>query len=256
MICLALPALTACKENEIMDFGLPGSVNFNEFTTVNGVERFYWSKSYSFAIQNSDLTEVIVPINVKLMGSIADHDRTFRAKAVAENTTAVEGTHYRILEGVIKAGEYEGYLPVEIYRTADTREQSVTLQLVLTDEGDLKAGNGSEAYPQAEEALDPSNRLKFTLEWGDILLQPANWPLWYWGPYYANKYRFAIDVLGTTDWPAYGNRETEYREGFYTPAQLQNLGSKLNDAYQVHKADGGDPIYNDENSTTEIYFGV
>lgn len=255
MLCLVVPALTACKENEIMDFELPGSVNFNEFTTVNGIERFYWSKSYSFAIQGDEVTVAVVPINVKLMGSIVDHDRTFRARAVPENTTAVEGTHYRILEGVIKAGEYEGYLPIEVYRTADTKEQAVSLQVILTDDGDLMPGNGSAELSQATEALEPSNRIKFTLSWGDILLPPANWPLWYWGTYYADKYKFAIDVTGVTDWPVYGNRETEYRDGVYTPAQLMNLAGKLNDAYQTYKAGGNPPIYNN-GTTVEIYFGV
>jgi hypothetical protein len=257
IFCLTPLIWAGCKENEIMDFGLPASVNFNQFQVVSGVEKLYFTKSYSFAIQGSSVTEAIVPIPVKLMGGLADRDRTFRAVAVAENTTAVEGTHYRILDGVIKADEYEGYLPVEVYRTEDTKTEPVSLQLLLVDTDDLKAGNGDAQMEQsADNVFSADNLIKFTLSWGDILMRPANWP-YYWGAYYANKYQFAIDVLGQTDWPTYSRYDTDYIEGYYTTAQLQNLATQLNAAYQEYKLANG-PIYNDDSAENkiEIYFAI
>ena len=254
-LCLLPLMLDGCKENEVMEYKLPAAVNFNEYKLVSGIEKYYFTMSYSFAIQSSSLMEAIVEIPVKLMGSITDHDRTFRAVAIPENSTAVEGTHYRLLDGVIKAGEYEGYLPIHVYRTADTKTQPVTLQVLLIDSDDLKAGHGDEIMEQSEDnVFYADNMIKFTLTWGDILLPPANWP-YTWGTYYANKYKFAIDVLSMTDWPTYTRYDTDYKEGYYTAAQLQAFATQLNAAYQSYK-DANGPIYNEDGGTTEIYFGL
>ncbi len=240
---LALFLLSACQKNELMDYQLAGKVYFNEYTTLNTVETAVTEKNYSFALQNSTLMVDTFLIQVKLMGALADADRSFIAEAVADSTTALAGTHYTLLEGVMSANSYISYLPVVLYRTEDTQEKEVSMLLQLTDAGDLGAGN--------------SDAITFRLNWGDILLEPENWPSYYFGVYSRNKYRFAIDVLGLTNWPQTERVTSEREEGVYTISEIQRFAAILNEAYAEYKEENG-PIYVDDDADVleEIYYGT
>ncbi len=240
IICFA--TYFACEENEVMDYALDGKVYFNEVTTVSDVETANYTKNYSFALQNSALIEDTVKIAVKLMGDLADYDRTFNAEVVADSSTAVAGTHYKLLEGVMSANTYESYLPVVLYRTEDTQEEAVYVKLQLTDAGDLGAG--------VEDGIS------FYLTWGDILLEPDNWPEYYFGVYSTNKYRFAIDVLGLTDWPQTARITDGPEDGVYTISEIQGFATTLNEAYEEYREEYG-PIYVDDDAEVleEIYYG-
>lgn len=234
--------LTACSTNEMMDYNAADKVYFFERTYLNTTEQLVSSKTFSFALQNSALMVDTFRIKVKLMGNIANYDRSFRAEVVADSSTAVAGTHYKLLDGVMPAGQYISYLPVVLYRTADTQNKAVNIKLRLTDHGDLIPGN--------------TEYLSFSLSWGDILLKPDNWPEYFFGVYSKNKYRFAIDVLGLTDWPQIGRVTTGKQDGTYSISEIQAFASTLNEAYTAYRATHG-PIYVDDNATTkeEIYYG-
>ncbi len=234
--------LFACEQNDVMDYALNGKVYFNEVTTVSSVETAVYTKNYSFALQNSSLMEDTVKIAIKLMGDVADYDRTFKAEIVADSSTAVAGTHYKLLEGVMSANTYESYLPVVLYRTEDTQEEAVYVKLQLTDAGDLGAG--------------VEGGISFYLTWGDILLEPDNWPEYYFGVYSTNKYRFAIDVLGVTDWPQTARITDGPEDGVYTISEIQGFVKTLNEAYQEYRKENG-PIYVDDDAKVleEIYYG-
>lgn len=240
---LGILLLVSCQQEEIMDYDLDGKVYFYERVVQGGGEVKVEAKTYSFATKNSTLMTDVLQIRTRLMGKVTDYDRVFRAAIVAEGTTAVEGTHFKLLDGVIKAGEYESYLPVEIYRTADTKEQEVVLNLKLTDTSDLTTGHPED--------------LSFTLTWADKLIQPATWPQWFWGAYSDNKYRFAIDQLGVSEWPTYSRYDTSKKEGYFTTAEIIRQGELLNEAYKKYKAEHG-PIYMDDAnpSSGEIYYGL
>ncbi len=232
----------SCEQNEMMDYALDGKVYFNEVDTVSDVETEIYEQNYSFALQNSSLMVDTFEIAVKLMGDLADYDRSFKAEAIADSSTAIAGTHYKLLDGVIPANEYDSYLPVVLYRTDDTQEEAVYVKLKLVDGGDLGAG-----------VVDG---IKFTLTWGDILLEPDNWPEYYFGDYSTNKYRFAIDELGITDWPMVGKTSDGPEDGVYTISEVQAFAKKLNEAYEDYKELYG-PIYVDDDADIleEIYYG-
>lgn len=234
--------LLSCEQSEVMDYELADKVYFNETEVVSSIETAVFERNYSFALQNSALMEDTFKIAVQLMGNLTDYDRSFKATAIADSSTAIAGTHYKLLDGVMKANEYEGYLPVVLYRTTDTQEEAVNLQVMLTDAGDLGAGIQS--------------AIKFNLTWGDILLRPQHWPDYYFGEYSINKYRFAIDVLGLTDWPQTARITTGAEEGVYTISEIQGFVSTLNDAYEEYRTENG-PIYVDDNAEIleEIYYG-
>lgn len=243
---LILPLLgifCACQQNEMMDFSLSDRIYFNETTSTGATLEKITEKNYSFALQNSALMEDTVKLKTKLMGYLSDRDRVFRAEILAEGTTAVEGVHYTLLDGILKAGQYESYLPVVLYRTADTQEAPVSLHLRLTATADLEPGNPDD--------------ITFTLSWGDILMKPEHWPEYFFGTYSVNKYRFAIDVTGHTDWPQAERVTSGKQEGIYTITDIQREANKLNDAYEEYRKTYG-PIYEDDNADPkiEIYFGA
>lgn len=226
----------------MMEYNAPAKVYFFERTYMNTIENVVSEKSFSFALQNSALMIDTFKIKVKLMGNLADFDRTFKAEVIPDSSTAIEGAHYKLLDGVMPAGQHISYLPVILYRTADTQNQSVNIKLKLTNKGDLTPGN--------------IEYQTFSLTWGDILLKPDNWPEYFFGVYSKNKYRFAIDILGLIDWPLTARVTTEKEDGVYTLSEIQAFASTLNEEYLKYKAELG-PIYVDDNATNkeEIYYG-
>ncbi len=240
---LALSAtLTACSENERMEYALDDRVYFHETETLLATENVVTQRNYSFALQPSARMEDTLRIAVRLMGRLSDHDRAFRAVAVADSSTAQSPLHYELLDGVLPAGAYMGYLPVVIKRTPDTQDRSVALCLRLTDSGELGTG--------------PASALTFRLSWGDMLLKPDHWP-YFFGTYSTNKYRFAIDVLGVTDWPQATRFNNGSEEGLYTAAQLQVFAAQLNEAYAEYRKTHA-PIYTDDDADekVEIHFSA
>ncbi len=234
--------MASCEENEVMDYELDGKVYFYERSVINTVETRVTEKNYSFALQNSALMTDTFFIKVKLMGNVTDVDRTFKANVIPEESTAEEGVHYQLLTGVMEANTYESYLPVVLFRTEDMQEEAVHIELELTDDGDLGAGNADD--------------LNFTLTWGDILLKPEHWPSYFFGEYSANKYQFAIDILGLTDWPQAERVTTGPEEGIYTLSEIQGFVNTLKEAYEKYREENG-PIYVDDEAEIleEIYYG-
>lgn len=237
-ICL----LAGCTKNEVPAYSDLDKVYFYERRlnqwNASVIERAE-EVSYSFATKSSTLTEGRLEIKVRLQGRVdEERDRVVCAEVIADSTTAVEGTHYRLEEGVIKAGEYEGVLPLTFYRTPDMQTEILRIKLRIADSDDLKAGLEEDAYMRVLVS--------------DILMPPANWPQWYgFGEYSANKYRFVLDQLGIEDFPVLGRYDTEYVEGKFTAAQLFTLAYQLQEAYKVYRQEYG-PIYMDDNADPKV----
>lgn len=234
--------LCSCSQNETMEYALDGRVYFNETYLQNYLTMISHEQNYSFALKNSALMTDTMKVTVQLMGDVADHDRAFTAVAVADSTTAESPLHYEILPGIMPAGEYTAPLKVLIKRTPDTKTKYVTLLLKLVDSEDLHTGN--------------ADALTYRLNWGDMLMKPANWP-YYFGTYSVNKYRFAIDILGLTDWPQATRFQDNAIDGVYTAAELQLFASKLNEAYAEYRKTHA-PIYVDDEAEekVEIYYSA
>lgn len=235
-----LLCLSGCKENDHIDYTLNDRVYFYETEKFLAVTNIVKEMNYTFSLKPSTLMEDTVKITVRVMGRTADRDRHFKAVAVADSTTAQSPLHYEIFDGVIPQGQYDGYLPVLLKRTADTQDHSVTLLLQIVDNEDFTTGN-----PDA---------IHFRLSWADMLMRPAHWP-YYFGRYSTNKYRFAIDVLGITDWPQATRFDNGSEPGVYTAAQLQLFAMQLNEAYEEYRKTH-DPIYVDDDAEEkeEIYY--
>ncbi len=222
ILAMAIICFASCQEEKMMDYALDGKVYFNEW-----LDKYHRADSitYSFAVQNAKVTKDTLRVNTKLMGDIADYDRFFKGEVIIDSSTAIAGRHFKLLDGVMKAGEYEAYLPIEIYRTEDIKDKEVRLVVRLSAIGELSAGNDEELT-------------MFKLVWADKLIRPTDWPR-VWGTYSDNKYLFAIDQLQETNWPVYASWIKEETAGYYTNAELYRRAAFLNGEYAKYKKANG-----------------
>lgn len=161
----------SCKKEEIASFTANSAVNF---TTTQ--------LDYSFLGNPS--AEYIQDIEVRIMGNTADHDRTFNAVVVNDASTTAKPDQYRIIGGVVKAGQFTGKLSVAVINSTELNTATVKVKLKLTDSGDFKAGN--------------IENNEFVLGWTSQIIVPA-WT--YYRSFFStassnNVYRIIVEVTG------------------------------------------------------------
>jgi hypothetical protein len=238
---LILSALFAtCKQNEPMDFSDDGRIYFYEHdVSLSSSAARVYEKNFSFAVLSDSKIEAETKLDVRIMGRVSGRDRTFRARVVADSSSANVEQYYNLREGVVKAGEIDSYLPVTLHRTPNMKDEIVKLyfEIVPTNDFGGNVHNGA-----------------FILWVSDMLMKPSTWTLFidqYLGTYSANKYKFVIEILGITEFP-FTRSNTSPVEGSYTPPQMQAFNMKLKEAYEIHLRTAG-PIY-DEVTGNEITF--
>jgi hypothetical protein len=236
--CTALFA--ACEQNEPMEFADDGRIYFFEQESSGyGTMLTVGEKNFSFAILDDAVTEAEGGVNVRIMGRVSDKDRAFRARVIADSSTAVEGTHYRLHDGVVKAGEFESILPVTLYRTPDLKNEAIKIYLEIVPTEDF--GDG----------VQVGNT--FILWVGDFFMKPPTWTVFvdqYLGAYCDNKYKFIIATLGITEFPMLrGNTPPE--EGYYTPPQMQGFQFTLVQTYEEYRRTNP-PIWVDDNADPKV----
>lgn len=109
----------------------------------------YLSTEAPFALLDESVKELRQTVPVKLLGMVADHDRTFEVQAIHDTTTnyttggvtrelydAVEGEDYTIDKLIIPAGSVEGRIEVTVKRTEKLKDKtaSLVLQIAESDE--------------------------------------------------------------------------------------------------------------------------
>jgi hypothetical protein len=235
VVILLTGLLTSC-EKEIDTYENDPKLYFFERAADLNKTRIT-SKSFSFvALPSSILTDTI-KIKVKTMGLAADYDRVIRGATVAKGTTAVEGTNFAFIDGMIKAGAVEGYLPVLLYRTADIKTKTIVLNLTIGETKDFKAG-----------VVEDQN---FTLSWSDDLVKPSNWDglislAFYFGDYSKAKYRFIIDVTGVTNFPLQQSGRVPLNPGEYSSIMMNDVKLRVKAELAVYNASHATPL-TDEN---------
>lgn len=128
----------ACQENEMKDFDSNGAVYFQLSTRwSNTVD----SVVYSFAGKPEDTYTMKLQVN--LMGSATDYDRTVRVVLDQEHTTAKEGTHYDALHSsyTLPAGAYQLEIPIILHgKDPELEERTFQIALKLEASDDLQLG--------------------------------------------------------------------------------------------------------------------
>lgn len=184
--CLSL-AMISCNKDEIDIYSGDAGLYFSEsiYSAVND------SKSYSFAIQNSDVTSDTIWLPVHIMGKASSHDRAIGLSVVDSLTTAKSDVHYQLLTPyTMPAGVYEESIGVVILRSKDLQDSTYRLVLNLESSQDFPLG------------MEGKNN--YLIKMNDILTKPSNWDaflIYFFGEYSQVKYRFMIDVLGRGEFP-------------------------------------------------------
>ncbi|WP_207424348.1 DUF4843 domain-containing protein [Desertivirga brevis] len=222
-----LMVITLCSCNkEVMTYEDDPRVYF--FERANDlVKTRITFKSYSFLLLPSSITQDTLKVKVKTMGLPSNRDRIVRGEAIMEGSTAVEGTHFRFIDGLVKAGQTEGTLNVLLLRTADIKNKSLTLNLRIAETADFKPGIVEDNY--------------FTVSWSDNLVKPSNWDGFiglssYFGTYSNVKYRFIIDVLGIANFTLQQSARVPLQPGEYSASMMLDLKFRMKAALANYNA--------------------
>lgn len=173
-----LSVVFSCEQEEIMLYEQRAGVYFSSTTM-----------SYSFL--DAPETEVTVNIGVSITGDSVAYDREFQAIVVDDTLTTASSSMYKVLSGVIKAGEFSGSLPVELYYDAAMDDRTFTVELELI---------ASEEFPEVE-----LNSYNAVVSMSNTIIQPANWSWlkWYFGTYSTNWWIFIRETTGMSELPYY-----------------------------------------------------
>ena len=178
MTVLGAALLGGCKENEHALYSGNACVYFSETTEKDSMQ-------YSFASGLVHKDTVSIP--VRIIGAATPNDRTIHY-AVDPRSTAVEGTHYTLLQSpaILPAQKVETTIDVEV-SDKDVALQRGSVDLILRLQADDEFELG---YPSQLQA-----RLVITGQ----LVKPKYWdqPLsLYFGSYTKAKHRLCIQIMG------------------------------------------------------------
>lgn len=207
---------TACQENEMNDFDSDGAVYFQ----LNS----QWSNTadsvvYSFA--GKPTTTYTVKLQVNLMGTAADYDRTVRVVLDQERTTAKEGRHYDALHSsyTLPAGTYHMEIPIVLHgEDPELEERAFQIALKLEASDNLQLGL--------------SKRTSARVIVSKLFTKPVYWDEYhlesYFGPYSKVKHEYIMlelkkDFPATAEefieewaaWQAYGKHMDKYFTDHY-----------------------------------------
>ena len=205
---------TSCEEEDIMSFEALPAVNF-----VNE------SKTYSF-LGNLD-GEALQEIEIQIIGDVSDQDRFFEVEVIQDEETNAEQEQYEIAQGVIKAGEFTGILPVTVFNSQELDSTTVSLHLRMVESEDFKPGN--------------IETRTFILSWTNQVVVPN----WQWYSYFFTRlpsseaYRAVVESTGLlqfeqSDYVAIG------------PIGAEALGVQFGDYVKQHNLENpGNPLRHD-----------
>lgn len=172
-------SVIACAKDEIDAFQGTDGVTFLPETETKKYEI-----TYSFLGNESG--EYIQEVPVQVIGKAAEQDRYFSVTTVeGEMTTAAED-QYEIVEGVVKANEYQGVLKVKLFNSEALSNETISVSLQLKDSNDFSSG-------VAETNM-------FTLSWTNKIVVPS----WTYYRYFFTSvastaaYRAIVTATGVT----------------------------------------------------------
>lgn len=160
----------SCKKDGIMPFKGDAAINFMEP-----------SQEYSFL--GNPLNEYTQDIDVRIIGDATDRDRHFNVEVIKDSTTA-KTNDYKVIGGVVKAGEFTGKLSIVLLNSEALNSAKVKLKVKLINSDDFKPGNVT------------TNQ--FTMIWTNMIVVPS----WTYFRYYfttagsTNAYRIIVETTG------------------------------------------------------------
>lgn len=221
-VCIAAMAFTACS---VDDFTYQDTARLR----LEGPEIYAAgsdSLTFSFVTYPEDTVSKVMDIDVIVMGTAVDYDRTAAVKVVADKTTASASDYEMPLTITVPAGSAKGTLPVTLKRSTALQEKSVRLYIEIDANDDFQTGVNEQNH--------------FTLIWNDVLTRPTNWDDLeeFFGTYSDVKYRFMIQNAGGI---------SEFDADTMSWAQLNSLKIKFQNALNEYNEEHpGNPLRDDD----------
>ena len=172
--------LGSCTKDEISSFEGQNGITFlpdSESANINSYE-----KSYSFL--GNSTGEYLQEVEVQIVGEAKEQDRFFNVKIATGDQTTASESQYQIVEGVVKANEYQGKLYVKLLNSLALDDSTVSINIELVDSADFKAA-----------ALETNS---YKLAWTNQIVIPA-WR--YYSFFFTSKasslvYRLIVETTG------------------------------------------------------------
>jgi hypothetical protein len=196
-LLLAAACLFACKKSDPLPFSAADMVYiYKAYGAINND-----SIIYSFAVRSDNLMQDTIKIPVRIIGMSAPKNREVTIRVVADSSTAMAGTDYKLLPCQIPAGAYTAYQQVIIYRTAGMKNKPVKILLEVVASTDFLPGVPDSKVGSG--VAGGTTRYRITLN--DYLTKPDNWDSWlgfFFGTYSAVKFKFVIAATGQSIIPS------------------------------------------------------
>lgn len=155
------------------------------------------SISYSFVAKSSTVTTDTIWLTVRISGIPQNRDRSILLTAAPEGTTAVAGTHYKLLDYVMPKDSFQTRLGVVLLRDASLQNADYTLTVALQPTADFSVLMKEGSMADGTFYSKNTSKIIFT----DRLIKPTNWDSYlitFFGAYSQTKFRFMAEVLGVT----------------------------------------------------------
>lgn len=183
----------SCRKDELLSFTQKPKVYIYK-KTLAPVSPVKDSATYSFAIKPLTVVKDTVFVPIRIMGDAAAYDRKVNY-GVMEVSDA-DPASYELLPAVIKAGSFEGRLPVLVKKTASLKQKEGKLWIRIMASDDFDQG--------------VSDQLNYLIKINDFLSRPPSWSDYYFGKYSKVKFGFLIENTGYTAFDNLGVSELRF----------------------------------------------
>lgn len=213
---------SSCQKVELVNYHGGNGVSFQKKSSFLSFRGF----------TPEELLKDTLVLELAIVGDQADYDRYVSAIAVEDEPDTKEGDRkttattdeYRILGGVVKAGEIYGKFGVELLNSERLASGNLKLRIGLQPSKDFELG------------LKENTTIE--LSWTRKLLQPKTWRNmtdYFCATYSTRVYQTIITVTGFDEIP----------EGM-TKEELRVWGRKFGDYVRKYEKDTGKPMLHDD----------
>ncbi|MBD8487749.1 DUF4843 domain-containing protein [Echinicola sp. CAU 1574] len=183
----------SCVEDELNTFQNEDSIYFPMSTEGTSQNPNMDSLFYSVGLVPTTFTDSLISIPVKVLGRVADEDRSFTVE-LGQGTTAQEGTDFEFVnEHVIPAGEVSATIDIRLIKTEEIAEDTVVIKLKLLADEHFKSEMTTYVDRYGQEQL---SHVGLDIYLSGVLQQPEDWFEPYLGKFSSKKFFLMVDVLG------------------------------------------------------------
>jgi hypothetical protein len=168
-------------------FAMPSGSN-----AVNADTTYTETSSLPFVIQPNDVTEYTFNLKIKILGAVADHDRTVTVRMITDESSVLPADFEPLKASyTLKAGTVFGNIPIRFYRAGlKDQERTMVVELIPNDDFSLpitRWRNSSTEYVSA---------IKHTITVSDKYVQLPGYAVGHFGKFSRIKMELICELSG------------------------------------------------------------